>query len=321
LVRRANDIDFIVTDNEKEALLLENTLIKKHRPRYNLDLRDDKSYISIKISAFHPFPGISLTRRIKKDGSIYFGPYTSSAAAREAVELIVRYFCIRSCTETEFANRVRPCLEYDISRCSAPCVDRVTRENYAAAVEEAKMFLSGKNKELIRVLRDKMKSASDALRYEDAKRFRDAIQMLKGVVEKQGVVRHGGGDRDAIGIANFAGHKAICVLKVRSGTLIDKSVSFLSDDAAGDEGKLIEEFVLQRYRESAEIPPVVAVSHRPDGIGAIAEVLTDRKGVKVLVSVPLRGEIKRLVDLAITNSSEFLFQRAKKPDARQILET
>ncbi len=143
LLRRTADIDFIVTDTEKEALLLENTLIKEHRPRYNISLRDDKSYVSIRIGEEHGFPGISLTRRIRKDGARYFGPYDSGFAAREAVEAITRYFRVRSCTDTEFANRVRPCLKHDIGRCTAPCVGRVSNENYAAQVAQALMFLVG----------------------------------------------------------------------------------------------------------------------------------------------------------------------------------
>ena len=319
LLRRTADIDFIVTDTEKEALLLENTLIKEHRPRYNISLRDDKSYVSIRIGEEHGFPGISLTRRIRKDGARYFGPYDSGFAAREAVEAITRYFRVRSCTDTEFANRVRPCLKHDIGRCTAPCVGRVSNENYAAQVAQALMFLEGKSGELLEILKAKMQEASEAQEYEEAARYRDAVSMLSGMLEKQKAVRHGGGDRDAVGVASVGRQTAVCALAVRAGALVGKRVHLMAD-AAGDESELVEEFLLARYREGTDIPPVLLVGARLEGTSAVASLLSERRGGKVEVKRPMRGEMRNLVELAATNAREALLLRKKLPELSDTLE-
>lgn len=307
LLKRTRDIEFIVTDSEKEALLLENTLIKRHRPRYNLQLRDDKSYVSIRIGAEHPFPGISLTRRAKKDGAIYFGPYDSSTAAREAVEQIVKFFRVRTCRDREFANRIRPCLKFDIGRCTAPCVKNVSIKDYERQVEEARMFLSGRSAELIKRLKEKMKRASEDMRYEDASRFRDAISMLKDVRERQKVVIHAGGDHDAIGLARKGDDVSICALRVRGGLLLERRV-FHSAHSPSDDSKLLEEFLMQRYREGTDIPPRILLFSKPEGKKPIAEILSERRAKAVTVSVPSRGPMRRLVELACTNASEALAQ-------------
>ncbi|MFA4873759.1 MAG: excinuclease ABC subunit UvrC [bacterium] len=305
LIKRARDIEYIVTDTEREALLLENTLIKRLHPRYNIDLRDDKTYVSIQLGMGHPSPGISLTRRPKKDKALYFGPYNSSAAAREAVDQITRFFRVRSCTDREFANRVRACLKHDIGRCTAPCVALVTREDYAKQVEEAILFLSGRSQELMRILEDRMAEASRDMRYEDAAGMRNAIAMLKGLSERQGVVSYKGGDHDAIGIARQAGDVAICVLQVRGGALIGTR-TFNFADKFGDDSALLEEFLVQRYVERGDIPKKLFLQAAPEGLSAIGEILRERCGSAVKLSVPSRGEMLRLVALAATNAREVL---------------
>lgn len=319
LLKRTADIDFIVTDTEKEALLLENTLIKEHRPRYNVSLRDDKSYVSIRIGAEHPFPGIGLTRRIRKDGALSFGPYDSGLAAREAVEAITRFFRVRSCSDTEFANRVRPCLKFDIGRCTAPCVGRVTTADYAAQVEEATMFLRGRRSELLQRIKAQMAAASDALCYEEAARLRDVISLLKGMLEQQKVVRHGGGDHDAVGVARAGSKAAICAFSVRGGALLRKRLFRLAE-SAGDDAKLIEEFLLARYRDAAEIPPRILLSVKPEAAAAIAAILSDRRNAKVYLATPQRGEMLRLVELAAANAREALAKRPGDADLDAVLE-
>jgi len=309
LLKKTKDIDFIVTDSEKEALLLENTLIKRYNPRYNLELRDDKTYVSIRIGSDHDFPGISITRRPKKDGATYFGPYSSSRAAREAIDQIIRYFKVRSCREREFANRVRPCLKYDIGRCTAPCAGLVTGDEYKTQVNEAEMFLSGRSVELIRILKSKMRRDSKDMNYEDAGRFRDAIEMLKVLLERQKVVTHGGGDHDAIGLAGMEDKRAICVLHVRGGLLMDRRVFHMSV-SPGDDPSLMEEFLLRRYGKDVDIPPRIVLSMKPEGVNSIAEILSDRRGGGVKISVPARGAMLRLVKLACTNASEAIAQRS-----------
>jgi len=319
LLKRTKDIDCIVTDTEKEALLLENTLIKEHSPRYNISLKDDKTYVSIRIGAEHPSPGISLTRRPTKDGARYFGPYDSALAAREAVEQIVRFFMVRTCTDREFANRVRPCLKYDIGRCSGPCVGKVSAEDYARQVDEAVMFLAGRSVELLDILEDKMREASGQEHYEDAARMRDAIVMLRGVIEKQSVVKHGGGDHDAVGIARQGARAAICVLKVRGGVLTGRR-SFMAGDPASGEAKAVEEFLLQHYGEGSEMPMKIFVHAMPEGARAVEQLLSDRRGGRVKIASPVRGEMKRLVELARTNAREMLALRARSHGAAEVVE-
>jgi len=310
LLKRTRDVDFIVTETEREALLLENTLIKKHRPRYNIDLRDDKSYVSIRVGMEHGSPGIGLTRRIKQDGARYFGPYDSSLAAREAVDQITRYFQLRTCSDREFANRVRPCLKYDIGRCTGPCAGKVSAEDYAVQVEEATMFLEGKSSELIGLLETRMERAAEQERFEDAARLRDAMEMLKSVMEQQAVIKHKGGDHDAVAMAKSGKHSAICVLQVRAGALIGQRC-FTFGEACEDERQALEEFLIQHYRDGSNIPPKIYIQHRPEGARAVSDILRERRGGKVAISVPSKGEMLRLLELARTNAIETLAIRTK----------
>ncbi len=319
LLRRTADIAFIVTDTEKEALLLENTLIKEHRPRYNIHLRDDKSYISIRIGYDHESPGIMLTRHVRKDGARYFGPYDSGLAAREAIDVITRFLQVRTCTDREFANRVRPCLKYDIGRCTAPCVGKISRELYAEQVADAEFFLQGHSRELIRRLERQMKQVSEEQRYEDAARLRDAIAHLKGLIEGQKVVRHHGGDQDAVVLAHVKERAAICVLRVRAGTLIGRQI-FPIGNMAGDDAQLVEEFLLQHYREELRIPSRLLLSHSVEGQAIIAQVLSERRGAKVSVTVPQKGEKRRLVELALTNAREAIVAQAARRDESDTLD-
>lgn len=179
LMQRAAEIDYCATRNEQEALLLEEKLIKKHKPRYNLSLRDDKTYPSLKLNLRHPFPGLFVTRRLAKDGSLYFGPFVSATSLRQTVDWLTKHFKLRTCSDNEFANRSRPCLEYSIGRCSAPCVGKVSTETYAAQIGEARLFLEGRRKELTRIVKEKMKRASKIQNYEEAARLRDLLFAIK----------------------------------------------------------------------------------------------------------------------------------------------
>ncbi len=320
LLKRARDVEFIVTDTEREALLLENTLIKKHKPRYNISLRDDKSYISIRLGVEHEAPRISLTRRVVKDGAKYFGPYDSSAAAREAVEQIVSFFRLRTCSDREYSNRVRPCLKHDIGRCSAPCTGFVSLEEYASQVEDAQMFLKGKSCELTNRLKGQMEVASSQMKYELAAHLRDVISMLDEIGEKQKVVRHGAGDHDVIALADTEFGRAICWMHVSGGTLTARKVYHLTDVCA-ENASAIEEFILRLYSDEREVPPLIALSCEIESIFVMEDILTEKRGKSVKLRVPSRGSIKRLVDLAMTNAGEALIHRAKGRDDLEILES
>src|SRR3989338_1951880 len=190
LMKRIADIDTIVTDNEKEALLLENTLIKKHKPRYNLQLRDDKSYLSLRLSMEDRFPRIYVTRRVRKDGSLYFGPYASAGAARQTGEFLETYFRRRPCSDAELANRVRPCLQYQIHRCDAPCVGLIDEVRYRKIAEQVMLFLQGRKKDLLGTLEGEMRGQSEREEFEKAARTRDLVLSIRETLESQKVARH-----------------------------------------------------------------------------------------------------------------------------------
>jgi excinuclease ABC subunit C len=319
LIKRAVDIDYIVTASEKEALLLENTLIKEYHPRYNIHFRDDKSYVSIRLGREHEVPGVALTRRVKKDGARYFGPYESAAAAREAVEQIIRFIRLRSCSDREYANRIRPCMEYDIGRCTAPCVGRVSRDDYAAQVEEGALFLTGCRHELLHRLEARMALAAEGQHYEEAARLRDAIALLHRILEKQTVVRHHGGTHDAVGFAREGGRIAICVFSVRDGALISRRL-WQAPETVGDDSAVLAEFLLQHYEEKAVIPPRILLPQRIEGIAEIQAILMERREGAVAIAVPLRGPMRKLLDLAEHNAREALARKAREKSDIKILE-
>src|ERR687891_2190220 len=219
LVRRIEDLETLVTSNDKEALILENNLIKQYKPRYNIRLKDDKSYLSIKVTTQHPWPRIFATRKIVKDGSRYFGPFSSAVAARETIDIIEKHFLLRNCTENNFRNRSRPCLQYQIKRCLAPCVLAVNPEEYREQVRQAMLFIEGQQQELISELRQKMEEKAEALEFEAAAKIRDQIQAVEKTLEKQRMVSHWGADQDIFGLYREGGFIEVQVLLVRQGKL------------------------------------------------------------------------------------------------------
>ena len=190
LLSRIADFEYIITQTEKEALILENTLIKRYKPRYNVHLRDDKTYISLRIDRREDFPRITTVRRIKKDGARYFGPYSSAGSVREALKLLHKIFPLRTCSNSELKRRTRPCIDYEMGKCLAPCVDFIDKNSYKELTNGAIMFLEGKNRQLLRTLRSRMKIAANKLRFEEATKLRDQIEAVEKTVEKQRVVIH-----------------------------------------------------------------------------------------------------------------------------------
>jgi len=189
LMEKVASIEFETTKTEKEAILLEHKLIQKHKPRYNVAQKDDKTFVRLKLSVQHPYPALYVTRRVKKDNAAYFGPYVAGQKAREMADHAVKFFRLRTCSDIEFANRARPCIQYDIGRCTAPCVSYVSKEEYAVQVAEAVLFLKGVSRELLKHLKQKMSKASVKMEYEDARYYRDLIKGIKGLLERQRVVR------------------------------------------------------------------------------------------------------------------------------------
>ncbi len=314
LVQKVRDIEFNVTSTEKEALILENTLIKKHRPRYNIFLKDDKTYASIKITVKQKFPRILLTRYIKKDGSAYFGPYSSSGAVKETIALLRDIFRLRTCTDSYLKNRSRACLNYQIKKCGGPCVKYINAAEYKKSVEGVMMFLNGDVSALIRKLKKEMKETSEALEFEQAARLRDQISAVKLTVEKQRAVMHKKGtDSDIIGLHRDGDNVAVNVINIRGGSITSiKSHVFLSNNLADDE--VIASFIKQFYHGDIEIPREILLDRNIDEAHVIAEWLTEKREKKVSVKTPQRGEMLRLVEMSVENAKQTLINRLKLRD-------
>ncbi|OGR33647.1 MAG: excinuclease ABC subunit C [Desulfuromonadales bacterium GWD2_61_12] len=313
LLGRVERIETIVTDTEKEALILENTLIKKHRPRYNLDLRDDKTYVSVRIDPREEFPGLQVVRRVVQDGALYFGPYASAAGVRETLKEIYRIFPLRHYPLAACRRRGRPCLFFQIGQCSAPCHGRITPAEYALLVAGVVALLSGRDQEVVALLTERMRQAAEKQQYEAAARFRDQLRAVAQTLERQRVDVAAGGDIDVFGSFRQHGAIEVAILFVRRGKLIGRRTFALEWQL--DEPALLAALLQQFYAGDVIIPDQILVPLPPEGGNAIAEWLSERKGKKVVLAVPRRGEKQRLVDLAARNAAESCRERGRKDKA------
>jgi len=307
LVERIRSVETTVTDNEAEAILLENTLIKKYQPRYNIQLRDDKDFVSLRINAGHEWPMVNVIRRpAPEPGSLTFGPYSSAGAVRETLRFLRRTFPLRTCRDTTLYNRTRPCLEYQIGRCVAPCVGYVTQEEYRALQDQVVLFLKGRNTELRGQLHDDMRVAAAKEDFEKAAKLRDRLRAVERVLEEQKVDSHDESDRDVFGFYREADRGAVAVLVVRGGRLIENR-TFLFDESAEEDGELLTNFVVQFYAQR-EVPGEILLAHDIPEEYALAEVLEQARQAKVTVRTPQRGAKKDLVAMAGSNA-ESAFRR------------
>lgn len=316
MMPKVKTIDFLCTATEKEALLLEASLIKKHRPRYNIVLRDDKQYVLFCLDRHHPFPALRLTRKVKRDGSLYFGPFTSALAARETKRVIDRLFPLRKCRDSVFANRVRPCLQYHIGRCLAPCCLPVSTEEYRQVVRRVELFLSGKSAELLAGLHAEMLQASDRMDFEQAARLRDSIRALKDTVERQAAVLSDGRDVDVIGVHAFEFGISLAVVFVRQGRIIDGRTFWFAHatlDNAEEEQTVIEAFVLQFYTAERFIPGRI-VTALGCGDKSLEDALGDLRGARVSLARARGEQERRLVDIAQANAKA----HAREPRAAEV---
>ena len=321
LMNRVGDIETLLTSNEKEALILENNLIKQYKPRYNIRLKDDKSYLSIKINVQHPWPRITATRKIVKDGSRYFGPYSWAFSARETLDIIEKHFLLRNCTEYNFKNRARPCLQYQIKRCLAPCVLTVDSKEYQENLRQAILFIEGKRQELIEDLRRRMEEKAEALEFEAAAKIRDQIQAVEKTVEKQRMVSHWGGDRDIFGLYREGGFIEVQVLFVRQGKLTGNQAYSLEDREFPDE-EIIEELLTQFYQGERFVPDEILLPVEIDDREAREEYLSERRGKRVSILSPQRGDKRQLVEMAAQNARQSYAERhdQEKERERMLLE-
>lgn len=322
LVSNINDIEYILTKTEVEAFLLEASLIKKHRPKYNIRLRDDKAYPYIRFSWADPFPRLYLARKVKKDGSLYFGPYTSGLAVHGTIRFLNRTFKIRDCRDAVFSSRTRPCLTYQIGRCSAPCVNYISEQDYRAEMEGAKLFLKGQNKKVIKTMTEKMMTAAGEEKFEVAARLRDSVSAIKAVLEKQAVINDTSEkDQDAIG---YFGDERGCLIEtvhIRAGRVIGTRSHYFPHidptDALEDPREWLVDFINQYYEDNF-IPDEVLL---PLDIGSdltklLGEVLKERSGSSVVVRYAAQQRNGDLVDMAHTNAKAHFLKYVSKSDEK-----
>lgn len=307
MVGRIADVQVTVTRTETEALLLEQTLIKKLRPPYNILLRDDKSYPFVFVTDRHPYPALEYKRaRQRSDDGRYLGPYPSSGAVRESLALMQKIFRIRNCEDSVFAHRSRPCLQYQIQRCSAPCVDYISSEDYRRDLEHAVMCLEGKSESVTQELMEAMEAASQALNFEEAARLRDQVQQLRQLQQRQ-FVDTGGGDADIFALAQRPGALGVSVLSVRDGRLLGARHHTPKNDLDLPLETLLTEVVSQYYfGQPHNVPSEVITSHPLDDSELIAEALTQQAGKRIRVTSQVRGHRAQWQQLAITNAEQQL---------------
>ena len=322
LIGKLADVDTLVTANEKEALILENTLIKQYRPRYNIRLKDDKSYVSVKVTVGDAWPRVLVTRRIVKDGSRYFGPFHHAGAVRDTLDTIRKVFPLRTCSDPVFRNRSRPCIEYDIKRCLAPCVLPVDRDGYGEHLRQAMLLLDGRNREVTGVLRARMADAASSERFEEAARLRDQLHAIETTQERQQVADHWGADQDVFGLYREGGAIEVQVLFVRHGTLVG-TIAYAFDDWELPDDAVLEAVLTQFYQATAhDVPDEILLSVPITDAAVRGDYLSERRGRRVVLLAPQRGDKRRLVEMAGENARQGFAGRreAASEGTRQVAE-
>jgi excinuclease ABC subunit C len=306
LVAEVADLDFIVTDSELEALILEANLIKEHRPRYNVRLKDDKHYPYIKVTWADPFPKVLITRRMEQDGGRYFGPFTSTPAVYHTLDLLRKSFPYLTCDREITGRDARPCLYYDIKLCLGPCIGAATQEEYRAMVRGLARFLEGHGEEVIADMEKRMRAAADALDFEQAASLRDQLQAVQHIVERQKIVSSAGADQDVIAFAREEGDACVQVFFIRGGKLLGREYFVLEGAQDEDRQEVIAAFLKQFYEEAAYVPPEVLLPQQIKEALIIEQWLKQKRGAKVVLHVPQRGQKRELVALAAENATETL---------------
>src|SRR5918999_874315 len=309
MVTEVADLDYVVTDTVSEAYLLESNLIKEHRPRFNIRLRDDKSYPFVKITLGEDFPRIVRTRKLARDGSRYFGPYASASSVDETLKLLRKIFPFRTCNlDIPEGKRVleRPCLLYFINRCQAPCIQAVEKAPYRQTIGQIVDFLEGKQEPIAAQLRREMRSYSDALRYEQAAVVRDKLRAVERTMEQQKMAAFSRAEHDAIGMARAEDEACIQVMQVRNGKLIGREHFIVEGARDVTDAEVLGSFLQQYYASTDALPRALLVPLMPSDADDLAAYLADRRGLRVTISVAERGEKRRLVALATQNAVEAL---------------
>jgi len=303
LIEKVADIETIIVSSEKEALLLENTLIKKHRPKYNVLFKDDKSFIALRLNHKHRWPRLEIVRSRgeHKADALYFGPYTSAHAARRTLDLLNRIFPLRQCSDRELKGRTRPCILHGMKRCVAPCVGLCSKEEYDGYVEQTVKFLRGQVGEVVRELEREMRAFSDTLEFERAAQTKEMIAAIRKTVEAQHVEKMAGGDCDVFALYREAEAAALCQMLYRHGKLVG-SRSFHFDAVVQEDAELLGSFILQHYAEKERLPDEILLPRRFEDAAKIGEILSQGRPKKVRLTAPLRGVKRGRVKIAKENA-------------------
>ena len=314
MVSRIARFEYIITDSELEALVLECNLIKEHRPRYNTMLKDDKTYPYIKVTMDEAFPRVLFSRTMKKDKCRYFGPYTSAGAVKDTIDLIHKLWKLRTCTRRlpQDIGKERPCLNYHIKQCQAPCQGYISQEEYGNAVAQTLDFLNGKYEPVLSMLEEKMMQASDEMDFETAIEYRELLNSVKQVAQKQKITSQSMEDRDIIAMARDSEDAVVQVFFVRDGKLIGREHFHVSASTAGDDSQIIGSFIKQFYAGTPFIPREVWVQQEFEEMGLVGQWLTKRRGQNVKFVIPKKGQKERLVELAAKNALLVLSQDKEK---------
>jgi excinuclease ABC subunit C len=322
LKKSASDLETVVTATEKEAAILENSLIKEHHPRYNVKLRDDKEFLTLRLTLAHAWPRLELVRRPSTDDARYFGPYHSATAARRTLHLVEKHFQLRTCSDRELVNRRRPCLQYQIKRCPAPCVYDVDREMYGQQVRAVSLFLEGRHDELTRELEQRMQEASTRFEYELAAIYRDQLAAVQAVREAQRVVVVSDLDQDVLGLYREGDLVELSLMAVRAGRVIDV-VSMSNPRVEVPNDEVVAAFLREHYGEGgpgeATIPDEIILPCLPEGADGVAEWLTERRQAaghrgKAELLAPMRGQRRKLLELAMENARHAFDEKRRAAD-------
>ena len=306
LVSKIQDFEFVVTNSEQEALILECNMIKKYTPRYNVRLKDNKTFPYLKINVNEDWPGVYITRRVQKDGARYFGPFASAGSVRKTLRLIKTIFPFRSCSKRIEGKDKRPCLDYYIRRCLGPCIGAVEKQEYHDVITQVILFLQGKQELILRELNTKMKAAAQQLQFERAALLRDQIKAIEKVIEGQRIAITLQGEKDVIGLAQNEKQAYVELFFIRNNKLIGQD-HFIMEGIQGESpGQIMTSFVKQYYASASYIPPLILLQHPVDEPAVLSEWLEQQRGNKVELQVPRRGAKKKLVDTVAENAAQGL---------------
>ena len=312
LVREVDSIDYVVTEGESEALFIENSLIKRHKPKYNIRLKDDKTFSSLRLSVGDKFPRLSRTRRVRDDGALYFGPFASGKFLKSTVNLVHRLFPLRDCTRGKFErHRARPCLNYFMKLCSGPCAGRISEQDYGELVRQASSFLRGERKKLVRMIREMMEKASEEGRYENAAYYRDQLSSLRENAEIEKVTSSRFEDMDIVGFYRDSQQYEFTVLLSRGGSVVDK-LDFSVKSPHGNEAECLREFLGRFYFSDHYVPKRILLPLSIRDRDGYSEWLTEKRGKKVYVETPGRGPKSELVKFAMKNAQESFLRKAEE---------